>query len=185
MSATLLRTAVLLTLSLPAIATEGRGQSIGTVRIRRYATDSVIAQGHLMGRVGQTLVIETSGRRAGYPISPDYVAERYGKKGHPVRGALVGFVAGLIVAVAVTPDETPGLCLSDCPRYSHQGEAQGSAGAMAALLLGPAVGALIGSQIKTGRGWSGLDPYGLPDSGPALAVEVSPARVGLGLKLRW
>jgi len=65
-----------------------------------------------------------------------------GRKGHPWRGAGIGFVSGVVLGSVIGYGE----CGSDCP---HETGALilGGIGA----LVGPIVGAIVGSRIKTDR----------------------------------
>lgn len=159
-------------------------QSEGTHRIRIFATETVVAQGQLVGRLADSVVLMTATDRVAIPISPEYLVERWGRHRATSRGALLGGAlggaAGWLIGqqLRTGPDRDCGLIDPSCDRTQGDGTG-GFLGLLTGLTAGGLVGALVGSRFYR-TGWSEVDPRDLPP-GPSVTLQVAPRGLRVGL----
>lgn len=158
-------------------------QSAETYRVRIVATTTVVAQGRLVGRLADSVVLMTASDRVSTPISSEYLVERWGRHRATSRGALVGGAVGAAAGFLIGQQLRTGPdreCGFDpfCDRIQGDGTG-GFLGLLTGLTAGGLVGALVGSRFYR-TGWSEVDPRDLP-AGPSVTLQVLPGGVRVGL----
>jgi len=159
-------------------------QSSDSVRIRLYRTDKVVAQGQLLGRAGDKVVIRAYGQSADYALDPNYVVERYQTGRATTTGALLGGAIGAGVGFMMTPRDEDKCDSSDGLLCADISTGQAFAASVVGFGVGAGVGALLGSLFKR-KGWSGINPHDIPDNGPSLSLNLAPGKIGMALGFRW
>lgn len=167
-----------------AVTIPAQSQVADSVRIRLFRTDKVVAQGQLVGRAGDKVVIRAYGQSADYALDPNHIFERYQTGRATATGALLVGAIGAGVGFVMTPTDEGKCENSDDLLCADVSAGPAFAASVVGFGVGAGVGALLGSLFKR-KGWSGIDPRDLPDNGPALSLDVAAGKVGLALRLRW
>lgn len=162
---------------------DGSGQAVGTVRVRRDGTDSVVAMGQLVARSRDRLIFEGARTRSQYTFSTGDVVERYQTGRATGLGAKIGATLGVSIGLALgmkTQDESEcGLgdpfCGTDIGRVAT--------GAILGAGLGAGGGALVGGLFKE-MGWSQIDPFELPEAPVQVTLIPEPQGIGLLITIR-
>jgi len=139
------------------------------MRVRVTRTDQAQLVGEFVKVQDDTLWAAPSPDSAAVPVPLNTIRtlERPHFRGHAVRGALLGLLAGAALGLAA-----PGCSASEmfCPGPEAVGDG----------LLGAGLGALIGSAIKTQHGWEPV-----PLAGLRLGVGPLRGRLGFGAALAF